>query len=175
MRRVVVTGMGIVSCLGNDIPSVVKSLGEGRSGIRAQDTYRELGLRSQVAGLIALDPADRIDRRQLRFMGDSAAYAYLAMAEAVADAELSAEEISDPRVGLIVGSGGSSMSNTVDAVDTLRSKGFPVYVSPGTNPGDSRWRVRVGPLGTRAEAEATAERLKKNEKLPTWILSEDAS
>ena len=124
MRRVVVTGMGMVSCLGNDMPTVVENLREGRSGITHQEAYRALGLRSQVAGIIDLDPADRIDRRLLRFMGDAAAYTYLAMEGALADAGLDRGALAHPRIGLVVGSGGSSMGNTVEAVDTLRTRGL---------------------------------------------------
>ena len=123
MRRVVVTGMGIVSSIGNILRQVGASLREGLSGIEAEPSYRELGLRSQIAGTINVDTKALIDRKQLRFMGDAAAFAHIAMAEAIADAGLDAENISDPRVGLICGTGGASPANIVAAADLLREKG----------------------------------------------------
>jgi 3-oxoacyl-[acyl-carrier-protein] synthase-1 len=123
MKRVVITGLGLVSCLGNDRGSVATSLREGRSGIRAIPEYAELGFRSQVGGQPDIDLEARIDRKQRRFMGDAAAFAYVSMADAIADAGLSEAQISDPRVGLIAGSGGGSCENQVDAADLLRSKG----------------------------------------------------
>ncbi|PWG65516.1 beta-ketoacyl-ACP synthase I [Sediminicurvatus halobius] len=123
MRRVVVTGMGIVSCLGNDPESVTKALREGRSGIRHSDAYAELGLRSQIAGRPEIDLEAAIPRRARRFMGDAAAYAYVAMDEAIRQAGLTPEHISNPRTGLIVGSGGASTEHLVQAADILRSRG----------------------------------------------------
>jgi len=123
MRRVVVTGLGIVSSIGNNKAEVLESLREGRPGFEFAEDYRELGLRSQVRGPVRLNPAELIDRRLLRFMGDAAAYAYLAMQEAIADAELPAETVSHPRTGLIVGTGGGSPANIVLGADTLRAKG----------------------------------------------------
>ena len=105
MRRVVVTGRGIVSYLGNDVDAVLASLREGRSGIRGSVTYRELGLRSQVSGRIEVDLDAGIDRKARRFMGDAAAFAYLAMQQAIEEAGLSAEDVSHPRTGLINGHG----------------------------------------------------------------------
>ena len=124
MRRVVVTGRGIVSCLGHDMPTVLTSLRQGRSGIRFNDTYREYGLRSQVAGSVDIDLDGRIDRKARRFMGDAAAFAYLAMQQAIEEAGLSAEDVSHPRTGLIMGTGGASPANVVQAADLLRSKGI---------------------------------------------------
>ncbi len=124
VRRVVVTGRGIVSCLGNDMPTVLASLQQGRSGIRFNEAYREIGLRSQVAGSVDVDLDARIDRKARRFMGDAAAFAYLAMQQAIDEAGLSAEEVSHPRTGLIMGTGGASPANVVLAADTLRSKGI---------------------------------------------------
>jgi 3-oxoacyl-[acyl-carrier-protein] synthase-1 len=123
MRRVVVTGMGIVSCLGNDLDTVSAALAEGRSGIRAMPQYAELGLRSQVAGVpeIALD--EHLDRRDLRFMGDAAAYAAISMKSAIADAGLTEQQISHVRTGLIAGTGGGSPANLVEAADLLRERG----------------------------------------------------
>ncbi|MCK0153011.1 beta-ketoacyl-ACP synthase I [Alcanivorax sp. S6407] len=123
MRRVVITGMGIVSCLGNDAESVTQSLKEGRSGIRFNETYKEMGMRSQVAGVPEINLEDFIDRKARRFMGDSAAYAYVAMQQAIADAGLSEEEVSNERTGLIAGSGGHSSLNQVEAADIARSRG----------------------------------------------------
>lgn len=123
MKRVVITGLGLVSCLGNDRDTVAASLRETKSGIRAIPEYAELGFRSQVAGEPQVDLDARIDRKQRRFMGDASAFAYVSMADAIADAGLSAETISDPRIGLIAGSGGGSCANQVEAADLLRSKG----------------------------------------------------
>jgi len=124
MRRVVITGMGIVSCLGNNTAAVLDSLKAGRSGIRFREDYKELGFRSQVAGTIDIDFASLIDRKQLRFMGDAAAYTYLAMQEAVADSGLTEAEVSSLRTGIIAGSGGASSANLVEAADILRAKGI---------------------------------------------------
>src|SRR3546814_19770801 len=110
LRRVVVTGIGIVSSIGNDKEEVAASLKAGRSGIVFAEEYKELGFRSHVHGAVKLDLAERIDRKLLRFMGDGAAYNYLAMQQAIADAGLEASEVSTPRTGLIMGSGGPSTS-----------------------------------------------------------------
>jgi 3-oxoacyl-[acyl-carrier-protein] synthase-1 len=123
MKRVVITGLGLVSCLGNDRASVTTSLREGRSGIRAMPEYAELGFRSQVAGKPDIDFEARIDRKQRRFMADTAGYACVSMQDAIADAGLSAEQIVDPRIGLIAGSGGGSCAATVETADLLRNKG----------------------------------------------------
>jgi len=124
VRRVVVTGRGIVSCLGNNTPTVLASLRQGRSGIRFKDAYREFGLRSQVAGSVDIDLDAQIDRKVRRFMGDAAAFAYLAMRQAIEEAGLKVEEVSHPRTGLIMGTGGASPANVVLAADVLRSKGI---------------------------------------------------
>jgi 3-oxoacyl-[acyl-carrier-protein] synthase-1 len=124
MRRVVITGAGIVSCIGNDEATVVQSLREGKSGIRAMPVFAEMGLRSQVAGVPQVDLDARIDRRLRRFMGDAAAYAYVALADAIANAGLEAKDVSNPRTGLIMGSGGASPANQIEAADILRSKGI---------------------------------------------------
>ncbi|HEC17870.1 MAG TPA: beta-ketoacyl-ACP synthase I, partial [Gammaproteobacteria bacterium] len=123
LKRVVVTGLGIVSSIGNNQQEVTESLRAGRSGISFSQEYADLGFRSHVHGPVDLDPKELIDRKLMRFMGDAAAYNYLAMKEAVADAGLTEDEISNPRTGLIVGSGGASTENTVLAADLLRSKG----------------------------------------------------
>jgi len=123
MRRVVVTGMGIVSCLGNQPATVSRALRESRSGIRAMPGYAELGLRSQVAGVPQIDLDAEIDRKLRRFMGDAAAYAYVAMRSAIADAGLAIEQICHPRSGVIAGSGGGSPRWQIEAGDLLRHKG----------------------------------------------------
>lgn len=123
MRRVVITGLGIVSCLGNDKEAVAGSLRAGKSGIRFNPSYAEMGLRSHVSGSVNLNLEELIDRKLFRFMGDAAAYAYLSMEQAIKDSGLSEEQISNPRTGLIAGSGGASTVNQMEAIDTLREKG----------------------------------------------------
>jgi len=122
MRRVVVTGMGIVSCLGNSLDEVLDSLKTGKSGIRFNETYKEMGLPSQVSGSPDVD-SSVIDRKMRRFMGPSAMYSYLAMEQAIAQAGLTPELISNDRTGLIAGSGGASCSSQVEATDIMRAKG----------------------------------------------------
>ena len=124
MRRVVVTGMGIVSCLGNDQTAVLDALRAGRSGIKFQETYKEMGFRSHVAGSVDINLAELIDRKILRFMGDAAAFAYISMQQAIADAGLSDDLVSNERTGIIMGSGGASSMNLVEAADILREKGL---------------------------------------------------
>ncbi|RBI67244.1 beta-ketoacyl-ACP synthase I [Vreelandella sulfidaeris] len=124
MRRVVVTGLGIVSCLGNDQRQVLDALKTGRSGIRFKEEYAERGFRSHVAGSVDIDLDALIDRKLRRFMGDAAAYAYVSMAQAIEDAGLSEEQVSNERTGLIAGSGGASSANQVEAADVLREKGL---------------------------------------------------
>ncbi len=123
MRRVVVTGIGIVSCLGSDKQTVLESLQLGRSGIRFRPEYKEMGLRSHIAGWIDLDLPSLIDRKILRFMGDAAAFGYLSMEQAIKDAGLKDEEVSNIRTGIIMGAGGSSSADQVEAADILRSQG----------------------------------------------------
>ncbi len=123
MRRVVITGIGVVSCIGNDAQTVTQSLRAGRSGIRFKPDYAEVGLRSQVAGAVDINLDEHIPRKVLRFMGDAAAFSYISMEQAIRDAGLSEDEISNPRVGLIAGSGGASTANIVAANDTLRERG----------------------------------------------------
>jgi len=124
VRRVVVTGLGIVSSIGNNQDEVTESLKAGRSGIEHCEKYAELGFRSHVHGSINVDIEALIDRKIRRFMGDAAAYNYIAMAQAIEDAGLSEVQVSNPRIGLVVGSGGASHANTVAAADILRSKGL---------------------------------------------------
>ena len=123
-KRVVITGTGIVSCIGNNNAEVEASLRESRPGIRAMPAFAELGLRSQVAGIPQVNLEELIDRKQLRFMGDAAAYAHIALTNAIAEAGLAPEQVSHPRTGLIMGSGGGSPANQIEAADTLRSKGI---------------------------------------------------
>lgn len=124
MRRVVVTGLGIVSCLGNDQHQVLDALKTGRSGIRFKEEYAERGFRSQIAGTINIDLDALVDRKQRRFMGDAAAYAFVSMAQAIEDAGLTPEQVSNERTGLIAGSGGASSANQVEAADVMREKGL---------------------------------------------------
>jgi len=124
MRRAVVTGMGIVSCLGLDKNSVTESLRQAKSGIVHRPAYEEIGMRSHVAGAVDMDFSDYIDRKALRFMGDAAAYGYVAMDQAIKDAGLDESDVSNIRSGIIMGAGGSSTEDMVDAADILREKGL---------------------------------------------------
>ena len=124
MRRVVVTGMGVISSLGNNKAEVLESLKNGKSGIRFDETQAEMGFRSHVNGPINIDLTEAIDRKILRFMGGSAAYNYIAMQEAVEDAGLTEDQVSNVRSGLITGSGGGSTANIVEAADNMREKGI---------------------------------------------------
>ena len=123
MKRVVVTGMGIVSSIGNNCKEVLASLQQLKSGIKHNPVYAEMGLRSQVEGSITIDTKAHIDRKILRFMGDAAAYCYIAMKEAIEQARLLPEHISNIRTGLVVGTGGATPSAQVEAADTLRASG----------------------------------------------------
>jgi 3-oxoacyl-[acyl-carrier-protein] synthase-1 len=124
MRRVVVTGMGIVSSIGNSSQEVARSLRAGKSGIEFVKEYEELGFRSRVAGTVNIDIEKLIDRKLRRFMGNSAAYNYIAMQEAVNDSGLAEDQVSNTRTGLIAGSGGASTENVSQAIDLLREKGI---------------------------------------------------
>jgi 3-oxoacyl-[acyl-carrier-protein] synthase-1 len=124
MRRVVVTGLGIVSSIGNNLQEVSTSLKEGKSGIEFIPEYKELGFRSHVAGTVNIDTESLIDRKLRRFMGSSAAYNYIAMREAVENSGLAEDMVSNVRTGLIAGSGGASTENVTLAVDLLREKGL---------------------------------------------------
>ncbi len=123
MRRVVISGLGVVSCLGNSQDTVLDSLRAGRSGITFNDSFAEMGLRSNVSGQVDIDFKEHIDRKVLRFMGDAAAYSYIAMQQAIDDAGLEETDVSNVRTGLIAGSGGASSANIVLSADTLREKG----------------------------------------------------
>jgi 3-oxoacyl-[acyl-carrier-protein] synthase-1 len=123
MKRVVITGLGIVSSIGNNRNEVVDSLKTGRSGISFSETYQEMGFRSHIHGAISIDLDQFIDRKIKRFMGDGAAFNYIAMQQAIDDSGLENRDISNFRTGLVMGSGGPSTSNLVDAADILRTKG----------------------------------------------------
>ena len=124
MRRVAITGLGITSCLGNDADTVSAALREGRSGIRHIPQYAELGFRSQVGGAPEIDLEAQIDRKQKRFMGDAAAFAHIALRDAIANAGLDEALVSQPRTGLIAGSGGGSAEWQIEAADLLRTRGI---------------------------------------------------
>lgn len=123
MRRAVITGLGIVSSIGNNKAEVTESLRAGKSGITYSEQFAEKGLRSHVWGKVDIDLSEHIDRKQLRFMGDAASYAYIAMQQAVADSGLTEDQVSNIRTGIIAGSGGASSEHQVDSADILRNKG----------------------------------------------------
>ena len=130
MRRVVVTGLGIVSPIGNSADEVADSLRAGRSGIEAVSEMAEHGFRSRIAGTLKIDPAEHVDKRTLRFMGPGAAYAHIAMAQAIADAGLTEAEVSHEGTGLIAGSGGPSTSAMFAAHQTVLKSGSPKRIGP---------------------------------------------
>ncbi len=123
MKRAVITGIGIVSSIGNNVQEVLASLKQGKSGITFSEQFKEVGLRSQVWGDVKLSLSEAIDRKIFRFMGDAAGYAYLSMEQAIKDANLPEDQVSNVRTGLICGSGGPSTHHQVEACDTLRTKG----------------------------------------------------
>lgn len=129
LRRVVVTGLGIVSCIGNDQETVIKSLKEGKSGIRFSPKYAEMGFRSHVEGRPEIDLEAVVDRKLLRFMGEGAAYNYVAMDQAIKDSGLTEDQVSNERTGLIMGSGGPSTINLLESFDVAREKG-PKRIGP---------------------------------------------
>ena len=124
MKRVVITGIGIVSSIGNNAEEVLTSLKTGKSGISYSESFAEQGLRSNVWGKPNIDIKDHIDRKALRFMGDAAGYAYIAMEQAIDDSKLTPEQVSDVRTGIVAGSGGASSANIVSSCDTLRNRGI---------------------------------------------------
>jgi 3-oxoacyl-[acyl-carrier-protein] synthase-1 len=130
MRRVVVTGLGIVSSIGTSAEEVTAALKAGRSGITANEAMAEHGFRSQIAGAVDLDPAEHVDKRTLRFMGPGAAYAHIAMGQAIADAGLSEDEVVNPMTGLIAGSGGPSTSAMLAAHQTVLKSGGTKRIGP---------------------------------------------
>ena len=123
MKRVVITGLGIVSSIGNDADEVLASLKAGRSGISSAESFKEMGLRSQVWGKPDINVKDHIDRKALRFMGDASSYAFISMDQAIKDAKLTPEQVSNYRTGIVAGSGGASSENIVTSADTLRERG----------------------------------------------------
>ena len=124
MRRVVITGIGAVSCIGNTKEDVVDALRNGRSGIVANESFKEMGLRSHVSGSVNIDIKEEIDRKIRRFMGDAAAYGYIAMRKSIEDAGLEESDVSNERSGLMIGSGGASSENIIFSADTLRNRGI---------------------------------------------------
>jgi 3-oxoacyl-[acyl-carrier-protein] synthase-1 len=124
VERVVVTGLGIISCLGNDAGSVRDALFNGASGISLRQDHIDAGMRSHIAGTPNIDLSEHIDRKQWRFMGDAAGYAYLSLQQAIAQAGLTEEQVSHPRTGIVAGSGGASSANQVEAADILRDRGI---------------------------------------------------
>ncbi|MDI1227408.1 MAG: beta-ketoacyl-ACP synthase I [bacterium] len=129
MRRVVITGIGIISCIGNDQDAVTQSLKEGKSGIVFAPKYAEMGFRSHVHGMPNINLEEAVDRKVLRFMGDGAAYNYLSMQQAIADSGLTEADVSNERTGLIMGSGGPSTKNLLESFDVAREKG-PKRIGP---------------------------------------------
>ena len=124
MRRSVITGIGIVSCIGRNKSEVLESLNMGRSGISFNESYKEIGMKSHVSGSIDINTSDLIDRKILRFMGDASAYSYLSMQEAIEDAQLSQNQVSNIRTGLVAGSGGGSPEDQLESTDILQDKGI---------------------------------------------------
>ena len=165
VRRVVITGLGIVCSIGNNKAEVLESLKRGQSGIEYHQEYADLGFRSQVHGPIRLNLEALIDRKFKRFMGDCTAYSYLAMNQAIEDAGLGEEHISHPQTGLIIGSGGSSTANMLLATDTLRAKGarkvgptmVPRIMASGTSP-TSRTAMPSAMVAPPTETGAPARR-----------------
>ena len=123
LKRAVITGIGAISCIGSNISEITKSLKLGTSGIRFNESYKELGMRSHISGSINLNLKDLIDRKHLRFMGEAASYAYLSAAEAIKDSGLDASRISSVDVGVIAGSGGASSRSQVEAAEIVKTKG----------------------------------------------------
>ena len=148
MRRVVITGMGIVSSIGNNSQEVLASLHEAKSGISRAEKYAELGFRSQVQGAPTLNPADVVDRRAMRFLGEGAAWNHVAMEQAIQDAGLQPNEVSNIRTGIIMGSGGPSTRTLIEAADSTRTKG----------------PMRIGPVAVPKAMSATA-----SATLATWF------
>ncbi len=129
MKNVVITGVGIKSCIGNSYDDVIESLKDGKSGIVSNNTYADMGFRSQISGSINIDFSELIDRKLLRFMGESAAYSYLAAKDAIEMSCLSQDELNSPRVGIVAGSGGASTRVMVSTADITREKG-PKRIGP---------------------------------------------
>src|SRR5260370_32989758 len=152
MKRVVVTGLGVVSSIGNNAAEVTRSLRDGKSGIEFVPQYRDLGFRSQVAGTLKMNVDELVDRRLRRFMGDGAAFAYLAMKEAIADAGLGDSEIPNERTGVVAGSGGPTTGAILPAALITKEKG-PKRVRPSMWP-KAMQRARAGNLRTADKLQA---------------------
>ena len=129
MKNVVITGVGIKSCIGNSYDDVLESLKNGKSGIVSNSSYADMGFRSQVSGSMDIDFSELIDRKLLRFMGESAAYSYLAAKDAIEMSSLTEEDLDSPRVGIVAGSGGASTRVMVSTADIAREKG-PKRIGP---------------------------------------------
>ena len=130
MRRVVITGMGIVSSIGNNVDEVTEALKSGKSGIVAAPEYTENGFRSQIHGMPQINVTEHVDKRQMRFMGPGAAYNFIAMEQAIADSGLEDSEVSNERTGMVMGSGGPSTSNFFQAHNIVKEKGAPKRMGP---------------------------------------------
>src|SRR5487761_2277082 len=130
MRRVVVTGMGIVSSIGNNTQEVLASLREAKSGITHAEEFAAHGFKCQGQGMPTLDPAGSVDRRAMRFLGPGAAWNHVAMEQAIRDSGVEEKDISNPRTGIVMGSGGPSTSVLVEAADITREKGSPKRIGP---------------------------------------------
>ena len=150
MKRVVISGMGLVSPLGNNKEEALISLRETKSGIKFQEEYKEKGLRSHVAGSINLNTEELIDRKLYRFMADGHAYAWIAMQEAISDAKLSEDQVSNIRTGIIVGAGGTSTESMLQGSETLKEKGIrrvgPYMVTKTMSNGVSACLATMGML-----------------------------
>ena len=129
MKNVVVTGMGIVSCIGSNLQEVLSNLREGKSGISKNPTYEEMGFRSHISGSVNIDLSELIDRKILRFMSEAAGFGYIAAQEAIINASLSLEEMNTSRIGIVAGSGGASPAAQIEASDTARERG-PKRIGP---------------------------------------------
>src|ERR1700712_1616214 len=130
MKRVVITGMGLVSSIGNNTQEVLTSLHEAKSGITRADKYAEMGFRSQVQGAPTLNPSEVIDRRAMRFLSQGAAWNHVAMDQAIADAGLGESDITNDRTGIVMGSGGPSTRTIVEAAETTLKNGSPKRIGP---------------------------------------------
>ena len=129
MKNVVVTGMGIVSCIGSNLQEVLSNLREGKSGISKNPTYEEMGFRSHISGSVNIDLSELIDRKILRFMSEAAGFGYIAAQEAILNASLNLEEMNTSRIGIVAGSGGASPAAQIEASDTARERG-PKRIGP---------------------------------------------
>ena len=166
MRRVVVSGMGIVSSIGNNTQEVLASLRETRSGIVHSDEYAELGFRCRVHGAPTLDPEGTVDRKAMRFLGGGAAWNHVAMEQAILDAGLEENDVSNVRTGIIMGSGGPSTRAIVEAADIARTKG-PKRIGPFAVP--KAMSSTAAPCASRAAAPpGTMSRWSRRSATPAW-------